>query len=106
MTPEEKQLLTEINERLKNVEEYTTTLRGKLEFNKVIERIVKDAVNLQINGNIKHTGNKVGFYNSTPVVQANHIANPTGGSTTDSQARTAINAILVVLENAGLTKTS
>ena len=37
--------------------------------------------------------------------QAAHIADPTGG-TPDAEARTAINAILVVLENAGLTASS
>ena len=52
------------------------------------------------------TGQKIAFHNATPVVQAAHIANPTGGSTTDSEARTAINAILVVLENKGFTATS
>ncbi len=38
--------------------------------------------------------------------QAAHIANPTGGTTTDAEARTAINAILVALEAFGITATS
>jgi len=46
---------------------------------------------------------KVAFHNATPVVQAAHIADPSGGATVDSQSRAAINAILVVLENKGLT---
>jgi hypothetical protein len=37
---------------------------------------------------------------------AAHIADPSGGAIVDSEARTAINAILVVLENLGLTLTS
>jgi hypothetical protein len=37
--------------------------------------------------------------------QQTHIADPTGG-TPDAEARTAINAILVLLENAGLAATS
>jgi hypothetical protein len=37
--------------------------------------------------------------------QAAHIADPAGG-TPDAEARTAINAILAVLENAGLTASS
>ena len=36
------------------------------------------------------------------VAQAAHIGDPTGGATTDAEARTAINAILVVIENFGL----
>ena len=42
---------------------------------------------------------------ATPA-QAAHIANPTGGSTIDAESRTAINSILAVLENAGLTADS
>lgn len=38
--------------------------------------------------------------------QAAHIANPSGGGTQDAEARTAINAILVALENAGITASS
>jgi len=49
------------------------------------------------------TDQKISFHNATPVIQANHIADPTGGATTDAEARTAINAILVVLENKGFT---
>jgi len=36
------------------------------------------------------------------MTQAAHIADPTGGATTDSQARTAIAAILDALETAGI----
>lgn len=38
--------------------------------------------------------------------QASHIADPSGGGTVDAEARTAINAILVALENAGITASS
>jgi len=34
------------------------------------------------------------------------IADPTGGGTVDAEARTAIDSILLVLENAGLTKSA
>jgi hypothetical protein len=44
--------------------------------------------------------------NATPRAKATHIANPSGGGTTDAEARTAINAILVVLENNGQIATS
>jgi len=50
------------------------------------------------------TGQKIAFHNATPVVQASHIANPSGqANDLDSEARTAINSILVVLENKGFT---
>ena len=48
----------------------------------------------------------IGFLGATPVVRAAHIADPSGGATTDAEARTAINAILVVLENLGFNATS
>lgn len=51
---------------------------------------------------IKVLGNKLGFYNATPVVKASHIANAT--DTTDVITR--VNAILVVLENLGLVAAS
>jgi len=46
------------------------------------------------------------FHGATPAAQAAHIGNPTGGATQDAEARSAINAILVVLENKGLTALS
>lgn len=48
----------------------------------------------------------VGFLGATPVARASHIADPSGGGTQDSEARTAINAVLVVLENLGFIATS
>lgn len=48
----------------------------------------------------------IGFLGATPVARAAHIADPSGGVVTDAEARTAINAILVVLENLGFVATS
>ena len=45
---------------------------------------------------------KIGFYGKTPVVQAAHIADATDLTT----ALTRIAAILVVLENVGITASS
>lgn len=42
----------------------------------------------------------------TPIARIAHVANPSGGSTIDSQARTAINSILTTLENFGFHATS
>jgi hypothetical protein len=58
---------------------------------------------LEINGPLDHDGTTVGFYGVAPVVRAAHIANPSGGVVIDAESRAAINAILVVLENVGLT---
>jgi len=38
--------------------------------------------------------------------QSAHIADPSNGATVDAEARTAINAILVVLEKLGFTKSA
>jgi len=48
----------------------------------------------------------VGFHNTSPTSQASHISDPAGGATQDAEARSAINSILVVLENHGLTASS
>ena len=48
------------------------------------------------------TTQKIGFWNTTPVIQPTHIADPTGGATIDSEARTAINSILAQLATIGL----
>ena len=52
------------------------------------------------------TGQKVGFYNATPVVQQGKIGDPSGGATTDAEARTAINSIIDALEALGITASS
>jgi hypothetical protein len=48
------------------------------------------------------TTQKIGFWNVAPVTQRSHIADPSGGTTIDSQARTAINSILLALEQVGI----
>lgn len=48
----------------------------------------------------------LGVHGTTPPAQASHIADPSGGATVDSEARSAINAILVVLENIGFVAAS
>jgi hypothetical protein len=44
----------------------------------------------------------LGFYGATPVDRPDTVADPTGGSTIDSEARTAINAIIDRLQELGL----
>ena len=48
------------------------------------------------------TDQKVGFHGKTSI-QATKINDPTGGTTVDSEARTAINAIIDALEGKGIT---
>jgi trimeric autotransporter adhesin len=50
--------------------------------------------------------NYIAFFGATPVAKQAHIADPSGGSTVDSEARTAINAALLALETYGLLATS
>ncbi|WP_336057367.1 hypothetical protein [Nitratireductor sp. CH_MIT9313-5] len=45
---------------------------------------------------------KIGFYGVTPVDQPATISDPSGGATTDAEARTAINAIIDRLQELGL----
>jgi hypothetical protein len=69
----------------------------------------RDAASLREGLRIESDGAQplVGFLGAAAVARAAHIANPTGGDpAVDVQARTAINAILVVLENLGLVATS
>ena len=49
------------------------------------------------------TTQKLAFFGTTPAAQQASIADPSGGGTIDTQARTAINSILDVLDVYGLT---
>ena len=46
---------------------------------------------------------KIGFFGKAPVVQQGAISSPSGGATVDTQARSAINSIISVLQTLGLT---
>jgi hypothetical protein len=48
----------------------------------------------------------IGFLGAAAVVRQAFIADPTGGGTTDAEARTAIIAIITALETYGLLATS
>ena len=52
------------------------------------------------------TNQKIGFWNAAPVAQQAHIADPTGGATTDTEARTAIASINALCATLGLTAAS
>ena len=49
------------------------------------------------------TGQKLGFFNATPVVQRSAISAPSGGATVDAESRTAINSLRQALIDLGLT---
>jgi hypothetical protein len=66
-----------------------------------------DAVNIATNATTgtkigTATSQKLGFWNATPVIQQAHIADPAGGATVDTEARTAINSILAQFATLGL----
>jgi len=50
--------------------------------------------------------NKIGVFSTTPVVRQAHIVDASGGATVDAEARTAINAALLVLETYGWLNTA
>ena len=49
---------------------------------------------------------QLGVLGATPISRIAHVADPSGGGTQDAEARTAINSILVTLENFGFHATS
>lgn len=51
------------------------------------------------------TTQKIGFYNTTPIVQGASVADATGGVVVDAEARTAINSLISRIEAVGLIAT-
>lgn len=51
---------------------------------------------------MSNSAGKIAFFGATPIDRESFIADPTGGATTDTEARTAIASILDVLINYGL----
>lgn len=114
MTPEEKQLLIETSTILKQFLDiyYRTNLIDKVFFDNPI--YIRNGLYFK-DGTILSTGSttglkignssteKIGFYGATPIVRQGSIAAPSGGATQDTQARTAINSLITVLQNLGLT---
>lgn len=71
------------------------------------KKVVLNNQNLDTEGTngmkIGNSSSKLSVYGETPVVQAGAISAPTGGATTDTEARTAINSIRTALTNFGIT---
>lgn len=101
MTPEQEQRLERIEALLAS---FIAT--DKYTFQRHIQML--DGRNIQTGtttGTIigTETTQKVGFFGKSPVAQQSSIADPAGGATIDTQARTAVNSILDVLDALGFT---
>lgn len=87
-------------------EELQELLQDKYTFNKEVRFL--DGRNIQFGkttGTIigTETTQRLGFFGKSPVTQQSAISSPVGGSTVDTEARTAINALKDVFYNFGLT---
>lgn len=76
-----------------------------IESNELPDPYVPPDGNFNITGKIT-ASDAIGANGVAPPVQAAHIADPAGGATVDAESRTAINGILVILENLGYKATS
>lgn len=110
-----------MEEQIKQLKEQLTTLSmdvariqsnlGGLTNDIRQQQAIRDAVNginliigdLSVDGILEHKGDKVGFYDTTPISQQVNITKPTGGTTIDTVARVAIVSIIDLLESYGLT---
>lgn len=96
-------------EQIKNIvrEELGTLIKSdRFTFQRLIQLL--DGVNIQISSGTgtkigTATGQKIAFHGVTPVIQASAISAPSGGTTVDVEARTAINSIRTALTNKGIT---
>jgi hypothetical protein len=127
MKPEEKKLLQDVANQLKQVNNrletfldvyYRTNFPDKIIFEKDVEInsnftfatsiTLLDSQNLILGTSVgtkigTSSTQKLGFFGATPVVQQASIANPSGGVTVDAEARTAIISVLSVLDSLGFT---
>lgn len=100
MIPQEAQQLrqrvTDLENLLGNL-----TYNGEYRFTKN----VNFGPNAKLDGNltIGETASKIGLYGVAPIARQTAITSPSGGTTVDSQARTAINTIILTLKNVGIT---
>ncbi len=76
--------------------------RNPLIYGEFDNNLLKINGDLEIEEDLKHIGDHIGFFNTTPVTQHTTISNPSGGSTIDTEARATINALISLLQNYGL----
>jgi len=72
------------------------TRTSRLAF-KVYDTAAREGIRIDADG----AAARIGFLGATAAARIAHVADPTGGATTDAEARTAINSILVTLETFG-----
>ena len=111
MTPEEKAQLNQLVDLFyrqhqidKDVFNNPVILNGEVYFK--LPNFLKDAIyptGTTTGLKLGITGDKLAFLGATPVPQQSAIVPPTGGATIDTQARTAINSIIDVLQKFGQT---
>jgi len=113
MTPEQ---LTQFNQMLEKVDKlydlyFRTNFVDKVVHEKPLylrdNLFIKDGLNLATGTSTglkigTSTSNKIGFYGVTPVDQPATVTDPSGGVTIDSEARTAIIAVIDRLQELGL----
>lgn len=107
LTPQEKILLDGLDQRINFIIDMLGRLNYPDRFYLQKPLVLRNTV-IRIEGTDglkigEHGTDKLSFYGTTPVVQAAAVTAPTGGATIDTQARTAINSIITLLHNAGLT---
>lgn len=106
MTPEEKKQFDSLKKEVAFLKNVITNIGGSLEFKTLVQTYARNSskvTDIEIDGELNHDGSKIGFFGVTPIARQAGISDPSGGVTIDSQARTAINSILDVLDAYGLT---
>ena len=105
MTPEEvRQIIREELAKLMTAERWVFQQHIQLFDGRNIQ--VAKGTGTQIGTEGGATGQKLGFFGATPVVQQAHVSDASGGITEDTEARVAINTLLARLESLGLLRTS
>ena len=95
----------ELEQRVHVLENLLANLiyNGEYKFLKNVNFGPGATLNLTGDVEVGTSGSKVGFYGATKIVQQSAVTAPSGGSTIDSQSRTAITSLIAVLHNLGLT---
>jgi hypothetical protein len=110
MSPEDRKLLTDLNNRLTRIERNLGGLANDTRQIEVIKNVISGedlkVKSLNVKNTLTHQGGLVGFFGKTPTAQGGAIANPPAASLdTDVEARTAINEILTIIRSLGIIET-
>lgn len=93
-----------LTKELADVKNYTSNLGGSLEFKTLVQKYVNEEAGSSVRSfkNVAIT-DTFGLFGTSPIGQQADITDPSGGTTVDTQARSAINSILDVLDAFGFT---